>query len=231
MKRSLLVLMFLTTSVFFAQENPIFFSQALNTHLPKYIQDVEQAIIHREQDTINQLFNNLVENSLIGTYFDDFQSNSLGKKNVSFSKFEKPVLLITYAPWSVPSKGEMPALNELAKEYGTSIDIVLLFWSDQKTARKIAKEYHHKIKIRYVDDKDNKNTQIIRNLKHSLGLPLIFSVSSNEMVINIEKRLVNKLDESKEDSYAKNMQLYQNSINKLIANELLISDLPPIVTN
>lgn len=231
MKRSLLVLMFLTTSVLFAQENPIFFSQALNAHLPKYIQDVEQAIIHREQDTINQLFNNLVKNSLVGTYFDDFQSNSLGKKNISFSRFEKPILLITYAPWSVPSKGEMPVLNELAKEFGDTIDIVLLLWSDQKTARKIAKEYHHKIKIRYVDDKDNKNTQIIRNLKHSLGLPLIFSVSSNEMVINIEKRLVNKLDESKEGSYAKNMQLYQNSINKLIANELLISDLPPIVTN
>lgn len=223
--------MFLTISTLSAQENSIFFSQALNVHLPKYIQDVEQAIINREKDTITHLFNDLVKKSLVGTYFDDFNSNTLGKKSVPFSKFEKPVLLITYAPWSVPSKGEMPALNELAKEYGDQLDIVLLFWSDQKTTRKMAKEYHHKIKIRYVDDQDNKNTQIIRNLKHSLGLPLIFSISSNEMVINIEKRLINKLDESMENSYSKNQELYTNSIQKLVSNELLISNLPPVVAN
>ncbi len=226
MKRSLLVLMFLTVSVLSAQENTIFFSQALNAHLPKYIQDVEQAIALNEKDTIEHLFNNLVKRSLIGTYFDDFNSNSLGKKNLSFSKFEKPVLLITYSPWSIPSKGEMPALNELAKEYGDQIDIVLLFWSDQKTARKKAKEYHHKIKIHYVDDQDNKNTQIIRNLKHSLGLPLIFSVSSNEIVINIEKRLVNKLDQTIENCYAKNLALYKNSIERLLSNEQLLVATP-----
>jgi thiol-disulfide isomerase/thioredoxin len=223
MKRSLLVLMFLVTSILSAQGNDISFSQALNVHLPRYIQDVEKAIVHREKDTIAHLFNHLVESKLVGTHFDDFQSNSLGKKNIPFSKFEKPVLLITYSAWSIPSKGELPALNELAKEYGDQIDIVLLFWSDQKTARKIAKKYHHRIKIRYVDDQDNKNTQIIRNLKHSLGLPLIFSISSEEEVINIEKRIVNKLHETVENSYLQNMELYQNSIQKLLPNELLSS--------
>ena len=226
MKRSLFVLIFLTVSILSAQENTIFFSQALNVHIPKYIHDVEQAISSNKKDTITHLFNDLVRHSLVGTYFDDFNSNSLGKKNLPFSKFEKPVLLITYSPWSIPSKGEMPALNELAKEYGDQIDIVLLFWSDQKTARKKAKDYHHKIKIRYVDDQDNKNTQIIRNLKHSLGLPLIFSVSSNEMVVNIEKRLVNKLDQTIENCYTKNIELYKNSILRLLSNEDALSATP-----
>jgi len=150
-----------------------------------------------------------------------FNSNNLSKKSIPFSKFEKPILLITYSAWSVPSKGELPALNELSKEYSDQIDIVLLIWSDQKTARKIAQEYHHKIKIRYIDDQDNRNTHIIHNLKHSLGLPLIFSISSEKEVINIEKRIVNKLDKTIEDSYLQNMTLYQNNIQMLLSNELL----------
>ena len=226
MGRLLLILILLGFSTASAQENTIFFSQALNIHLPKYLQDVELAIRSNQKDTINYLFNDLVQRSLTGTYFDDFNANNLSKKSIPFSKFEKPVLLITYSPWSIPSKGEMPALNELAKEYGDDLDIVLLFWSDQKTARKMAKDYHHKIKIRYVDDQDNRNTQIIRNLKHSLGLPLIFSVSSDETIVNIEKRLINKLDQTIENCYAKNLELYTNSIQKLLANEGIVITLP-----
>ena len=77
MKRSLLILMFLVTSMLSAQGSDISFSQALNVYLPRYIQDVEKAIVHKEKDTITHLFNHLVKSKLVGTHFDDFQSNSL----------------------------------------------------------------------------------------------------------------------------------------------------------
>src|SRR5690606_40885124 len=65
----------------------------------------------------------------------DVCSSDLKKKEVFLNEFEKPVFLRTYASWLVPTEGEVPALNELAKEYNNEIQIVVLFWDKHETTR------------------------------------------------------------------------------------------------
>ncbi len=230
MRRLLLALFILSVSISTAQRGKIFFSETLDMHLPTYIQNAEDAIKNREQDKISSLFDNLVKNNLIGTYMDNFTSKNLGKKVISFSEFEKPVILFTFSSWAIPSKGELPAINELAKEYKDDLTIVLLFWGDHKTVRKKTKDYHHSITIHYVDDQDNNNTHIIRNLKHSLGLPLIYIINSQKEIIAIERRISNKLSQPIEEAYFENKELLKNSIVTLLNNERIISE-APIVTH
>lgn len=226
MRRLLRVLLILSVSICTAQKNKIFFSETLDMHLPTYIQNAEDAIKNREQDKISLLFDNLVKNNLIGTYMDNFTSRNLGKKVIPFSEFEKPVILFTFSSWAIPSKGELPAINELAKEYKNELSIVLLFWGDHKTVRKKTKDYHNAITIHYVDDQDNKNTHIIHNLKHSLGLPLIYIMNSQKEIIAIEQRIANKLNQPIEEAYVENKELVKGGIIKLLDNERMISEAP-----
>jgi thiol-disulfide isomerase/thioredoxin len=78
------------------------------------------------------LFDTLVETKLKGTYIDNFKFLNLKDKTVALYDFKKPVYLLTYASWCVPGKGEIPALNELAKKYQDKIDFAIFFWIQNK---------------------------------------------------------------------------------------------------
>ncbi|WP_161555203.1 TlpA family protein disulfide reductase [Dokdonia sinensis] len=228
-KQLLLALLFIATLVS-GQSNQIFFSESLDAHLPKYIQDAEVAIRNKQQDRIKVLFQELVDDALIGTYMNDFSAKNLNKNEKSFSDFEKPVVLLTYSAWCIPSKGELPALNDLAKQYKKEIDIVVLFWDDHKTVRKATRDYHRNINVLYVDEKDNSGTHIIKNLKHSLGLPLVFTLNSKKEIINIQRRIANKMSVSDAQSYEENHALIRENITQLLFHQSKIDETIPVAS-
>ncbi len=230
MKRLLLVFGLFTLASTNAQNSQLFFSEAIDVHLPEYLGNVEDAIASMQKDKINSLFENFVEDKLSGSIMNNFTVKDLAKKDVHLEDFEKPVLLLTYSSWRLSCKGEFPALNELAEHYGDQIQIVLLFWGEHKTVKQLSKGYHKNIDILYVDDADNNYTLIIKNLKHSFGLPLAYMLSSQYEIIDIKKRLSNEISESKEEATLENYELYKNAINSLLFEEdkLLQS---PIVLN
>jgi thiol-disulfide isomerase/thioredoxin len=217
-KLLLFFLLFITTLAQ-GQSNKIFFSESLDVYLPKYIEDAEEAIRNKQQDKVKVLFETFVDTSLKGTYMNDFRAKNLSKNDKNFSDFEKPVVLLTYSAWCIPSKGEIPALNDLAKQYGKDIDIVILFWDDYKTVRKATRDFHRNIKVLYVDEAENTNTHIIRNLKHSLGLPLVFTLNSKKEIVNIQRRIANRMGDTNEEAFKENHTLLKDNITELLFHE------------
>tara|TARA_R110001632_G_scaffold169803_6_gene288865 strand:+ start:2403 stop:3095 length:693 start_codon:yes stop_codon:yes gene_type:complete len=229
MGKLLLFFLLILTTAAQGQSNKIFFSESLDVYLPKYIQEAEEAILNKQQDKVKVLFEAFVDQSLKGTYMNDFKAKNLNKNVKNFSDFEKPVVLLTYSAWCIPSKGELPALNDLAKQYGKDIDIVVLFWDNYKTVRKATRDFHRNINVLYVDEAENTNTHIIRNLKHSLGLPLVFTLNTKKEIINIQRRIANRMGDSLEEAFKENHSLLKDNITQLLFHESKL-DITPVAS-
>jgi len=203
----------------FAQEEEqrILFSEALSMHLPKYEKKAKKAYRLRDYEEAHTLFDSLVQFELNGSYMDNFKFHSLKGKSVELYDIKKPVYLITYASWCIGSEGEIPAINALATKYQDKIDFVILFWDTQKIAKKMSKSYNDNIKILYVDELNNKDSFVISQLKHSLGLPTTFLIDGTKKILDIRRGITHPLSKTFEESYDMNY----NSIHDGIANHLL----------
>lgn len=198
-------------------EEKIFFTEALALHLPKYEKKAKDAYFYRDYERGKELFDSLVNFQLGGSYMNNFKFFTLKGKVTSLYEFKKPVYLITYASWCVTSKGEIPALNELAEKFSAEIDFVVLFWDDQKAAKEAAKAYNKAITIVYVDELQNKNPYVIRMLKHSLGLPTTYLLDGKKKILDIRRGVTHYYGKSFDESLDANY----NSIYDGIANHLL----------
>ena len=130
-----------------SQEETLYFSQAISANLEKYEQKANKAYRQNDVERASFLFDSLVNHCLKGSYLDNFRVHNLKKDDVFLNDFQKPVFLRTYASWLVPSEGEVPALNELAKEYKNDIQIVVLFWDKHEVTKELAKKYHRNITV------------------------------------------------------------------------------------
>jgi|SRR5690606_20872902 len=213
----ILTIIALQTSSYSQEDNKVLFSQALSAHFPKYDQSAKLAYHYREFDRAKILFDSLVQFGLKGSYMDNFWFNSLNNKPLSLYELEKPVYLITYASWCISTKGEIPALNQLAEKYSDRIDFVVLFWDSKKVTKKAAKAYNKHIRIVYVDELDNRDAFVVSRLKHSLGLPTTFLLDKNKQILDIRRGVSHSYEKSLEDSIDANY----NSIFDGIANHLL----------
>jgi thiol-disulfide isomerase/thioredoxin len=79
------------------------------------------------------------------------------------SKVKKPIFLVTYAAWCIPGKGEIPALNKLAKE-NKAIEFIVIVFGKKKEAGKFAKKFNSSIEICYAH-KNYKNDNEIDKLE------------------------------------------------------------------
>lgn len=206
------------------------FTEALDIYLPEYYLNIEKAIEDMDKDKISVLFENLVKDKLKGTKMDNFIANDIIPKEVRLDSYEKPLILVTGSNWRLSSKGELPAINDIAEEYGEVVDIVLLYWGELKDARKLEKDYNRNINVLYVDDADNNYSLTIKGLKHSFGLPLIYALTSDKDISNIQKRLYNKMPTSQDISIKENYEMYKDVITSLLYEEKKLID-DPIVIN
>lgn len=214
MKKLLLVFLLFSGLTYSQSEkqSKLFFSEALSLHLPKYNQKASRAYAHRDYAEAEHLFDSLVNFCLSGSYMDNFRFHDLHKKAVHLYEYQKPVYLITYASWCVPGKGEIPALNELAGKYSEKIDFVVLFWDDYKTVRKEARKFSKDISVVYVDENRNDGAYVVKELKHSLGLPTCFLLSAEKKVMEIRRSLFLPYQASKEESVSKNYRVMEDAI-------------------
>lgn len=212
-----LILYFTQLSFGQQEEKKIFFSEALSQHLPKYEKKAKKAYELRDYNRGRELFDSLVKFELNESYMDNFKFNQLSSKKITFYDFKKPVYLITYSSWCIASEGEIPALNQLASKYHDKIDFVILFWDDKRTTRQMAKSYNENIKILYVDEMQNNDSYVIKQLKHSLGLPTTFLIDGNKKILDIRRGVTHSFGKSFEESF----DLNYNNIYDGIANQLL----------
>lgn len=203
----------------YAQEDQITFSEALAIHLPKYKKHADKAYRDRDIQRADNLFDSLVNYGLKGSRLDNFSVKDLKKRPVLLDEFKKPVYLTTYASWIIPTEGEIPALNKLAEKYGEQVDFVILFWDTHTTTRKLAKKYHEKITILYVDELQNNSPYVVKMMKHSLGLPTSFLLDRNKKILDIRRKVSHPFGIEFEKSFDLNYDSLSSAVSLLLMND------------
>jgi thiol-disulfide isomerase/thioredoxin len=178
-------LIFVTLS--FGQTEDVTFGNAMRAHLKKY--NIKSNIAYENYDTQRGqvLFDSLVDTHLKGTTFEDYAISNISKGKLRLSSYKKPLFILTYASWCIPTVGEIPALNKLAEKYAEDVQFIILFWDKKKDVRKIAKKFNHNISVCYSHESYKDDAPIVSNLKHTLGFPTSYFLDQNLKVIDIKR--------------------------------------------
>jgi len=208
------------------------FSEALHANIKTYKLAVNNAYLNYNLNRGELLFNQFVESNLINTYLDNFKAKNTHGAIISINKyFKRPVILVTYASWCIRDEKEIAYLNKLAKAYYNEIDFVVVYWDNKNTARKKAKIHNKHINVLYIDERENIFSCEIKNMKHALGLSLIYYINSEDKIIAIKKNddSIFRTKNSFKADYVQNNSDFINGlffllINESNTNELIVLD-------
>ena len=217
MGKLLLTLFLLTSLPLLSQKteaDPLF-SQAIGKNIRKYRVESRRAYRKRDEERAQFLFDSLVNNVVNGTFLDNFKVRKFSGRKTNLHKFEKPVYLITYASWCVPNVGEIPAFNDVAEKNFNEIDFVVLFWGSKRKIRKFKRQYSKRVHILFVDEKENRNDFAIRIMKHSVGFPTSFFISSDKKILDVRRNHLDEYDKEYAASYNANYQSYMSGVSLL----------------
>ena len=196
----------------------MYFSDAIKANINIYNKASNRAFRKKDFAEGQRLFDSLVQYKLVGTQFDDFTIKGYRSKSIKLNQIKKPIFIITYASWCVIGKGEIPALNKLAKEHQDDIQFIVLFWDKKSSIKGLAQEFCSDIKICYANEYYDKDYRLVATIKHTLGFPTSFFIDENKKVVSI-KRIANKFKPRTSFKSAV-VQNYEN-FNKNILESLL----------
>ncbi len=169
------------------QENMTSFSDAIKNNIKKYNTKTDKEFERGDIEKGYALFDSLVQNHLVGSRFDDYSFKCVNSRKVKLSKIKKPVFIITYASWCVMNRGEIPALNKLARKYEDDIQFIVVFWDVKSDVKKIARQFNNHIKVCYANESYKNDEAIVATLKHSLGFPTSYFLNSDLEVVDIKR--------------------------------------------
>jgi thiol-disulfide isomerase/thioredoxin len=217
MGRKLLLLFLLISLTTHSQETEdgILFSQAIEKNIKKYRQESQNAYSTKDFERADFLFDSLINHVITNSQLDNFKVKKLSGRKIEFYNFKKPIFLMTYASWCTPGSGEIPALNEITKEYYKDVDFVVLFWDSKDKVKKVAKDYNNKITILYVDEKENTNDHVVEIMKHSLGFPTSFFIDESKKIVDVRRGVLHHYSEEYAISYELNYNSFINGISLL----------------
>ena len=229
MVRKVLLLLILAPVLSISQEitQPELFSDAIGKNIRKYRKESRLAYARKDFQRAQFLFDSLVQYSLKGQYLDNFRVRQFPGKRFDLHEFDKPVYLITYASWCTPGTGELPALNSIAEKYFREVDFAILFWGSRKSVRKFKREYSKYIKILYVDELENRNSLVIRSMKHSLGFPTAFLMTANKQILDIRRIKQNHYSEDFTSAYNNSYQQFMGGLSILMKLEEQSQEIDP----
>jgi thiol-disulfide isomerase/thioredoxin len=177
----------ITTLNSFSQEKITSFSDAIKSNIKKYNSQSDKEFEKGDIEKGNALFDSLVQNHLVGSRFDDYSFKSINSRKVKLSKFKKPVFIITYASWCVINKGEIPALNKLARKYSDEVQFIVVFWDVKSDAKKSARQFNNQIKVCYANESYKNDESVVATLKHTLGFPTSYFLNADLEVVDIKR--------------------------------------------
>jgi thiol-disulfide isomerase/thioredoxin len=217
MNKKLLLLIFLFSIATVAQDTIVvpqdsiarpMFSEAVSKNIKKYVTKNKLAYHDKDFERAEYLYDSLVQHVIINTYLDNFKVNKRSGRSIEFNDFEKPMILLSTASWCTPGAGTFPALNEIAKDYNKKIDFVVLYWDTKEDARKASRKLSSNIQVVYVDELENKSADMIKDMKHSLGLPTCFLLDENKKIIDIRRTVIHPYHIDYETSFEENYSAF-----------------------
>ena len=190
MKKIILILVFVATNVDLlgqtVQDSPKLFTEAVRTNFLKYKSQSNEAYRVGDFERGQFLFDSLVQNQLIGSKFNDYSLKRVSNRKLKMSKIKKPIFLITYAAWCIPGKGEIPALNKLAKE-NKDIEFIVIVWGKKQEVKKFAKKFSSNIEICYAHKNYKNDNEIVESMRETLGFPTCYMIDEHLQVVNIKR--------------------------------------------
>ncbi len=187
MRLIILLLTILPFQFSFSQDKVVYFSDAIKSNIKKYNSESDKAFENGNIAVGQALFDSLVQNKLVGSKFDDYSFKSVNSRKVKLSKIKKPVLIITYSSWCVIGKGEIPALNKLARKYDKEVQFIVVFWDVKSDMRKVSRKFNNAIKVCYANESYRNDARIVATLKHTLGFPTSYYLNSSLEVVDIKR--------------------------------------------
>lgn len=190
MKKIILILVVVTSNLNLfsqtVQEPPKLFTEAVRANFLNYKNQSSEAYRVGDFERGQYLFDSLVQNQLIGSKFNDYSLKRVSNRKLKMSKVKKPIFLITYAVWCIPGKGEIPALNKLAKE-NKEIEFIVIVWGKKQEAKKFAKKFNHHIEVCYAHKNYKNDNEIVENMRETLGFPTCYMIDEHLQVVNIKR--------------------------------------------
>ncbi|MES2811743.1 MAG: redoxin domain-containing protein [Bacteroidota bacterium] len=217
-----IALLLITTSGFSQDNIEGSFPNALKIHLNKYNIKSNNAFEKYEIEKGQILFDSLVTNYLVGTQFEDYTLKSFEKKKIKLSNYKKPIFILTYASWCVPSKGEFQALNKLAQKYSKEVHFVILFWDKKRDIKKISNKFNHNITVCYAHESYKNDAPIVAHLKHTLGFPTSYFLDENLKVVSIKR---GGAQPSKKSSFVQAYTMNYNTFREGLGSLLIEKDI------
>ena len=179
----------LCTHFLYAQtfSSKVYFSEQIASYINVYQYKIGKAKAARDYQKVADLYNEFINQKLVGSYLDDFNIDCFDRKKNNLGDFDKPLVLLTYADWCKSLENEIFIFNRKVEELHKKIDFLVLLWGDKRQARKLKKLFHNKSKILYVNALRNRDEHTIRMLKHALGVPTIIMTNADKKIKSIIK--------------------------------------------
>jgi len=220
LRKTLLLLLVLTTMSLLAQDEAeqevrVFFSEQIRSHYKSHIKKIEALELAQKYKEAENLANDFIQEHIVGSYMDNFSLKCLKSGQCFIDDYKKPMIILTYASWSVPTNGEVKAVNALAKEYHKEIDLVILYWDNRKNARRNARKFNSKVEILYVDELTNRYASTIKMLKHTFGIPTTYVIASDKRVLNVQTNIQNPIHLEEEEAIENCIKSIEQHIKKL----------------
>ncbi|NGZ88908.1 TlpA family protein disulfide reductase [Psychroflexus maritimus] len=207
MVKKLLFIIFMFYSSLYAQqqielndEAKVFFSEQIRGHYKSHIKKIEKLELLQKYKEAEDLANQFIQEYIIGSYMDNFSLKCIKSGKCYLDDYVKPMLLLSYASWSVPTNGEIEALNRVAKAYCKEIDFAILYWDNRKDARKNSRKFNSKVEILYVDELTNRYASTIKMLKHSFGIPTTFVIAGDKRLLDMQTNIQNPYNLNKKEA-------------------------------
>ncbi|RKS18475.1 thiol-disulfide isomerase/thioredoxin [Flavobacterium endophyticum] len=198
----------------------MFFSDAIKINFKKYSSESNLAYKNKDFKRGKFLFDSLVKGQLVGTKFDNYSFKKIqgGKLNLESSK--KPIFLLTYASWCVPSKGEIPALNKLAQKYSNDVKFVVLFWDKKHNVKKVAKKFNSHITVCFAHETYKNDAPAISSIKHTLGFPTCFYLDEHLKIVDIKRGGGNSSPSvAYMKAYTQNYNAFRDGLSTILINK------------
>lgn len=187
-RKLLILLLFTYIPVLFAQEQKVYFEDALSQHLRKFNIKSDLAIKNQMPNEVDVLFDTLIKIHLRNTYISDLKLKKISGGILHTEHIDKPFLLITKNAAIIQTKEEIKTINEIANEYNGKVDIIILYWSKKDIAKKKARHYNKNVTVVYADERRNNFNQALSAFKHSFGAPACFYINQYKQISDIDRK-------------------------------------------
>ena len=199
-KKLLTLLLLAYIPVVFAQEEKVYFDDALALQLRTFNNKSDLAIRNKMPNEVDTIFNLLLNNHLKNTYVTDLKLQKIYGGHLQTDKIDKPFLLITKNSAIIQTKEEIETINAIANDYKGIVEIIVIYWDKQNIAKKKTRDYNKNVTVVYADERYNTSNRALSVYKHSFGVPTCFYINKDKQIFDIDRKffLRNSNQETKE---------------------------------